>query len=165
VQRAMFSSTTFWLTLALMLVCTRVFGQAPAKNLFSAKTVYLKVENYRNSNVSAKDLEVVRRRAASALAGFKRYALVPEPEDADVVFNVAFANDYVYGKYRSQSAPTVFLRIEDSATNTLLYCGSGHSGFLTSATKTTFGDLRRKIEVHDPSLDQPSSLCDFESPK
>lgn len=127
-------------------------------NLFTAKTVHLKVESYRSSNVPQKDLEVVRHRAASSLESFKRYALVSDAKDADLVIEVAFASDYVYGMYRSQSAPTVFLQIRDRVSGTPLYCASGRAGFMTSATKNAFRDLRHKIETLDPSLNQHLSM-------
>jgi hypothetical protein len=159
-HRALLLSNKRCLSLMVLLVCAPAFGQGAAKNLFTAKTAYLKVESYRNSNVPAKDLAVVRSRAVSALEGFHRYTLVQTAEEADLVFEAAFASDYVYGKFRSESAPTVFLRVLNRATGAELYCAFGHSGFLTSATKNTFAELRHKIETHDPSLDQPSSMCD-----
>jgi hypothetical protein len=160
-HRALLLSSKRCLSLLVLLACAHAFGQGAAKNLFTAKTAYLKVESYRNnSNVSAKDLAVVKSRAVSALEDFHRYTLVQTAEEADLVFEAAFARDYVYGEFRSQSAPTVFLRVLNRATGAELYCAFGHSGFLTSATKNTFADLRHKIETHDPSLDQPSSMCD-----
>ncbi len=139
--------------------CMPLSGQQPASNLFAAKTAYLDVKSYKSSNVPSRDLELVRRRASDALESFRRYELVLRADNADLVIEAAFAPDHVYGIYRSQSAPTVFLRIHDRATGAVLYCGSGHSGFLTSATKNAFRDLRKKIETRDVSLDRPSSLC------
>lgn len=140
-------------------------AQTPASPLLSAHTIFLEVvpAHPGGKPIPSQNLADVRRRATSALAHWPAIHLVPAPASADLILRVGVDEHYRYGLNASQWAPTIFLRVLDPRSGTLLYCSWRQAGLLHSPTKRLINDLHRRIQTHDPALSATPGPCEAPS--
>jgi hypothetical protein len=119
-------------TLAIMLTSSALYGQQAGKasppapipaQILTAKSVFVSNAGGEEPDPQqffpAVDGNEAYNSFYAAIANSGRYTLAPTPADADLILEIRFSDVFVGG--RPNGSPTLFLRILDPKTHTLLW--------------------------------------------